>query len=647
MRADRISLALVYSLAAIGVAPAVLNVSPVYAVLLLAFVVVGLYWDLSDRFPLSSWMLNLLVIVGLLGTLALPNQNGLVGRLLAGSILLLGGKLVAPKAARDMLQVMLLSLLLLIGSAILSASVAFLPLFIIYLLLCTITLLWIPFGTVMEHRTVSGPFAKRVGSIAVLLVVGCIPLLLLFFVALPRTPAPLWRGVGPTGAQVTGFSDRVSLGDVAHIARDSSVAFRAELPGRQGPLPQAPYWRGLVLEATDGYTWTARPRAPQETVGRPLPAVGASPLVAQRVYLEPHGQTALFGLDRITSMNTLLPGSTELYEGVLRGARPVRRRIAYDVVSDPSPYLAVEPDPLTLAANLALPSGLPPAVAETARLVAGGERDPYEKALLLVEYFHSGFTYSLETPLGDGHPLDVFLTQTKTGYCEYFASALALMLRSQGVPARLVAGYLGGDYNSTGSYYLVRQLSAHTWVEAYIPGRGWLRLDPTPPDQGPAAPGTVESPSSAFLAMDWVRLKWDSLVLGYDLERQISFFNTLAAMVVSPFSRRPGLDGIADVFALGLLVVAVAAIIVLWRRGGGENEEAALYGRMLRRLRRRGLRRDPAEGPLDFATRASRALPERSDSIRRLTICYMDARYGSRRATREELRSLGRMIRRL
>ncbi|MHB8868033.1 MAG: DUF3488 domain-containing protein [Thermoleophilia bacterium] len=267
MRADRISLALVYSLAAIGVAPAVLNVSPVYAVLLLAFVVVGLYWDLSDRFPLSSWMLNLLVIVGLLGTLALPNQNGLVGRLLAGSILLLGGKLVAPKAARDMLQVMLLSLLLLIGSAILSASVAFLPLFIIYLLLCTITLLWIPFGTVMERRTVSGPFAKRVGSIAVLLVVGCIPLLLLFFVALPRTPAPLWRGVGPTGAQVTGFSDRVSLGDVAPIARNSSVAFRAELPGRRGPLPQAPYWRGLVLEATDGYSWTARARAPQETGG--------------------------------------------------------------------------------------------------------------------------------------------------------------------------------------------------------------------------------------------------------------------------------------------------------------------------------------------------------------------------------------------
>ncbi|MHB8868034.1 MAG: DUF4129 domain-containing transglutaminase family protein [Thermoleophilia bacterium] len=317
------------------------------------------------------------------------------------------------------------------------------------------------------------------------------------------------------------------------------------------------------------------------------------------------------------------------------------------MVSDPSPYLAVEPDPLTLAANLALPSGLPPAVAETARLVAGAERDPYEKALLLVEYFHTGFTYSLETPRGDGHPLDVFLTQTKTGYCEYFASALALMLRSQGVPARLVAGYLGGDYNSTGSYYLVRQLSAHTWVEAYIPGRGWLRLDPTPPDQGPAAPGTVESPSSAFLAMDWVRLKWDSLVLGYDLERQTAFFNTLAALVVSPFSRRPGLDGIADVLALGLLVVAVAAIIVLWRRGGGENEETALYGRMLRRLRRRGLRRDPAEGPLDFATRASRAVPDRSDSIQRLTTCYLDARYGSRRATHEELRSLGRMIRRL
>lgn len=647
MRADRISLVLVYTLAAVGVAPAILNVLPIYAVLLAAFVAVGLYWDLTDQYPLSSWILNLLVIIGLLAALALPSANGFVGRLLSGSILLLGGKLLAPKAARDMLQVMLLSLLLLIGSAILSASVAFAPLFIAYLLLCTVTLLWIPLGTAMERQSVSAAFAKRVGSVAALLVVGSIPLLLVFFIALPRTPAPLWRGVAPTGAQVSGFSDRVSLGDVARIAKNPSVAFRAELPGRSGPLASAPYWRGLVLEATDGFTWTPRTPAPQETLSRPLPAEGGSePPVRQRIYLEPHGQTALFGLDRVSSIDSVLPPTT-LSEGVLRTARPVTSRIAYDPVSDPSPYLAVEPDPLVLAANLTLPPGLPPIVAGTARQVVGEERDPYRKAILLVGYFHSGYTYSLDTPPGEGHPLEVFIGQTKTGYCEYFASAMALMLRSQGVPARLVAGYLGGDYNSTGSYYLVRQLSAHTWVEAYIDGRGWLRLDPTPPDQGPASPGAVDPPSGAYLAVDWVRLKWQSLVLGYDLERQISFFNTLAAAVVSPFRWRPGVDGPANLIALALLILTVTAVIVLWRRGGDENEEAALYRRMLRRLRRRGLQRDPAEGPLDFATRASATLPDRTEAIERLTFCYLDARYGSRRATREDLRRLGRMVRSL
>lgn len=645
MRADRVSLVLVYALAAVGVAPAILNVSPIYALLLAVFVAVGLYWDFSDQFPLSSWMLNLLVVLGLLGTLALPNPNGFVGRLLAGSILLLGGKLLAPKAARDMLQVMLLSFLLLIGSAILSASAAFAPLFVAYLLLCTVALLWIPFGTVMQRRTVSAPFAKRVGGIAVLLVVGSVPLLLAFFIALPRTPAPLWRGVGPAAAQVTGFSDKVSLGDVAGIARSSNVAFRAVLPGRNGPLSSPPYWRGLVLETTDGFTWTERLRSPQETAARILPPEDVPAPIRQRIYLEPHGENALFGLDRITAVETPTLTRTELSEGVQRSLGPVTRRIAYDVVSDPSSVLAVEPDQLTLAANLMLPAGLPPVVAETARQVVGSERDPYQKALLLVDHFHSGYTYSLEVPRGEGHPLDVFISRTKTGYCEYFASAMALMLRSQGVPARLVAGYLGGDYNATGNYYLVRQLSAHTWVEAYIAGRGWLRLDPTPPDQGPASPGTVDPPSGAFLALDWVRLKWDSLVLGYDLERQTSFFNSLAAAVVRPFRWRPGLEGAANIAAMLLLVLAVTAVIVIWRRGGDENEEAALYRRMLRRLRRRGLERGPTEGPLDFATRAAATLPERSDSIRRLTRCYMDARYGSRRATRDELRHLGRLLR--
>ena len=451
MRADRLSLLLTYAMAILGMAPAVLDVSPAYALLLAVFVAVGLRWDLADRHPISPWALNLLVIVGMLTALALPSSGAAVGRLLAASIVLMGGKLLAPKAGRDMLQVMLLSLLLLIGSAILSVSVAFALLFAVYLVLSTLTLLWIPFGSEMKRREVSRATATRIVGVAATLVAGSLPLVLLFFVALPRAPAPLWRG-GAVGTQVSGFSDHVSLGDVSRVALSSDVAFRAELPGTTGPLPEAPYWRGLVLEQTDGLTWSVRPPSPGETPPRLL-GFGAGLRVLQRIYLEPHGEVTLFGLDRVVeaaSSSTPLAG---IDEGALSASRPVVRRIVYDVESDPSPYLAEQSSLPALRADLQLPAGLPPIVATTARRVVGDERDAYRKVTMLMEYFQSGeYRYSLDVPGGQGHPLEVFLAQTKTGYCEHFSSALALMLRSVGVPARVVAGYLGGDYNGTGDY---------------------------------------------------------------------------------------------------------------------------------------------------------------------------------------------------
>ncbi len=644
MRADRLSIFLTYGMAALGVLPMLLYVSPVYALLLAILVGVGLTWDLTERHPLSSWLINILVVLGLIVAVGTPAVGGPIARLLSGSVVLMGAKLLTPKVARDMLQVMLLSLVLLIGSAMISVSATFGPLFLGYLALCTLTLLWLPFGTTLGRRMVPRATLKRVGSVGLVLMVGCLPFVLLFFVGLPRTQAPIWRGAANMGTEVTGFSDSVSLGSVSRIAQSPAIAFRAELPEHKGPLLPAPYWRGLVLENADGFSWTQRDPLPEETLPQRLASAGPASLISQVIYLEPHGEKTLFGLDRVVRADDDTLGSQFVYDGAVQSTRAVTRRMLYRVSSDTSPYSAVAPSALTLAANLTVPSGLPPIVAQTAGDVVGGERDPYRITQLLLDHFAQGdYTYALRSPEGEGHPLKLFLEQ-KVGYCEYFASTMALMLRMEGVPARVVAGYLGGDYNTAGDYYLVRQLSAHTWVEAYIPGQGWLRVDPTPPGQGPAAPGVVETPSRAFMLLDWARLRWQALVLGYDLGMQTALFASVAAALAAPLKMRFDVDGLGDIAALLLLVTALLAAALLWRRGSREGEEAALYARLLRRLRRRGLDRDPAEGPRDFAARAAQALPAGAASIEGITVVYLDARYGGRSADREVVQRLERSL---
>ena len=643
MRVDRISLILTYAIAGLGVAASLMHLSAACTFLLVAFVAVGVWGDLRGRPLLTSWTLTLLVVVGFLAALALPSANGPIGRVLAATIILLGGKLMAPKAARDHFQVMLLSLLLLVGSAILTADLSFALLFVLYLVLCTVALVWIPFGTALRGRAVSRAFARRVLLVGIGLVLGSIPLVLLFFVGLPRASAPLWRAAPSLSGQVSGFSDHVTLGDIGRIAESNAIAFRVELPEHKGPLSPAPYWRGMVFEATDGVTWQERPYAQAEFDSMSTPTMTLGETVAQVVYLEPNGERALFGLDRIGLVSGDQAGPTVVRDGAAYALKPVTQRIRYTVLSDPAPFSQAAVSPSSLAADLAVPAGLPPTVAATAAGVVGSETDPYRKTQLLMSHFQSGgYTYSLSPPQGSGHPLDVFLT-TKIGYCEHFASAMALMLRTVGVPARMVVGYLGGDFNPNGEYYLVSQRSAHAWVEAYV-GGGWLRLDPTPPDQGPGSTIAQGRIGSATLLMDALRHKWDTMVLAYDLGKQAGLLRSLSGSLGDALRWRPAP---IDTAVIAVLVAALAATGVLLKRGGPADPVLALYARLHRRLRRRGLIRDPAEGPRDFARRASAELPASADTIDRVTDGYVRLRYGGRRLPPDEVKRLREALRRV
>jgi protein-glutamine gamma-glutamyltransferase len=681
VRADRVSLLFTYVLAGVGVSAAVLHVSPLLAVLLAVCVCVGLAWDLRDSHPLSTWLLNFLIITGILVTLALPNENGIIGRLLAGSIVLLAGKLLAPKAARDQLQIMLLSFLLLLGAAILSLNLSFAVLFGLYLLLSTLALIWLPFGSALGKGRVDRNLVRRMSLLGVGVVALSIPVVVLFFVALPRAGIPFWRGIAPLSAQSAGFTDQVSLGDVGRIAESNEIAFRAELQGVAQPLPFTPYWRGVVFEETDGITWkkateptsnTGAPWAPDRPYpqgpegppprrtaqGIPLEPSGQgsrltgtqaslTQSIKQTIYLEPQGLATLFGLDRPSEAQTGLM-SLAVWDGVIQVSRPVMQRLRYEVVSEPSAWLPQPLDNQARARCLSLPGTLPAVVAQRAREVVGSERDPYRQTQLLLQHFHSGYyTYSLAGPGPGANQLETFLTGSHTGYCEHFAAAMALMLRSLGVPARMVGGYVGGDFNPSGDYYLVQQRSAHVWVEAYIDGLGWLRLDPTPPSDNPAASDAGSTLSGASGFLDSLRLKWYSLVIGYDLSRQFSLFKGLSDGIGRGLSFRPRTAWLATYLPFILAVTAAVAGFLFWRSRRRRDKMSVIYARLARQLRRRGFVRAPEEGYLDFAERAGKKVPEDALPVRAVTDGYLRHRYAGTTPDPDELRHLRHLLRRV
>jgi transglutaminase-like putative cysteine protease len=640
MRADRLTSFLTTGLVILGACAVVISgaVIPVFAVLLIGLAVAGWLMDRSEHYPLSSWALNVLTVAGLLVALALPSPTGPIGRLLAGAIVLMGGKLLAAKSSRDQLQLLLLSLVLLIGAAIVMADVTFALLFFLFLASALAMLTWLPFATRLGRDVVPRPLLRGLVIVGVAFFVGSIPLTAGIFAALPRGTQPLARGMGPAMGQ-SGFSDRVTLGDVIRIAQSNETAFRAEILDHTGPLEEPPYWRGLVFEDTDSVTWT---RVPWPRPGGALRVEGT--VVRQRITLEPTGRTLLLALDRPREYLRGRSDTTLLSERVLETGRPVEQRIRYEVASDDSLWST---EPLSAderTRTLVLPPSTPASLIRLTDQLIAGEPDPLRRAELLLDHFRTGgYQYSLAGPGGTDHPLAALL-RSKRGYCEHFAAALVLMLREAGIPARMVGGYLGGEYNGDGGYYLVRQRSAHVWAEAYIDGRGWLRMDPTPPGSGPASPAFAGTPSQFSLFLDTLRMRWYSAVIGYDVDRQLALLQSLGRALAGAASWRPGLEAAWAIAGL-LAVVAGFAVRRSLRGRHRRDPVALLHQDLLRRLTRQGVQRSPSEGPQAFATRAAGLLPGEATLIRDVTGAYIAFRYADQTVPDGELRDLRRRVR--
>jgi protein-glutamine gamma-glutamyltransferase len=541
--------------------------------------------------------------------------------------------LSGPSAAVDQ-QVALAGLLMLSGGAALSADLGFLPCLFGYTL-CTGLALTL--GEV-ERAAPAGapppvaPVVRAALALALLAVVGGA----VFFFAFPRLSWNLAtrRSALSFGGAVMGLGDRVRLGGSGELKSNPRIVFRAELSPDPGVERLGAYWVAYRFDTFDGLEWRGW-ALPSRAVQRLGVGPNAPHGISQTIELLPaYGSRTAVALDRPVQFSMAraylaiysLPTSlVRLGDESVRfdGAASGFRYHAYSVTDAPS----VEADKATRERRLELPAHLDPRIPVLARELAGNSRDPAQVARRLEQGLLQRYRYTLDLPGAVDDPLADFLFQRRAGHCEDFATALAVLLRTLGIPSRVITGFFGGE--RTANEYVVRAGDAHAWVEADVPG-GVLRLDATPAQNRSAASASLLS--WLLGAYEAVEVRWLNGVVDYSFSDQVAF---LQGMGGGPVRRQRMARHLPTAFLVGLGGAALVALLLyfLWRLRG--DDASRLGGALYLQLTRAGLL--TRELSLEQLPRGPNTVP---DPVRRAVLRYLEARFGARPLARGEGRAL-------
>jgi len=500
------------------------------------------------------------------------------------------------------------------------------------------------------------------------LVVTCslsIPVFLftaILFVLFPRVGLSLLL-VSPARSQrMIGFSDHVNLGGVGRLRSDPTIAMRVypkQLPV-DPPERIALYLRGAAFDQYDGHSWarSVRGRVPADQngsyiwlgprarqAGNELMTIDLEPLQPPLIFLPPKAHSVRMlsrGEASFGRVANLLLGPEQQFEYDTADDRGVR----YTVFDGP-PFRGALSD-AQRSRYLMLPDNLPQRIGDLAKAWVGQSTNAREMASLIEKQLQTGYTYDLDSPSGaEPNPLDHFLFESKRGHCEFYSTAMAIMLRTLGIPTRNVAGFVGGTYNRFGEFYAVRQGDAHSWVEVYLRDRGWERFDPTPPSS--TVPLASIQGVTAFVrdVIEAMSQRWNRHVVGYDLHQQVQMLRGISKRY-GPFGRSSDPTDTASSKRLLALVIGVgflALALWLWYRARGKSQRrpadqsavqvaqlqaVALYKSLEEALALRGAPRRPGTPPLSHA-RALLAIrhPVAREAFE-LTELYLEARFGDR-----------------
>jgi transglutaminase-like putative cysteine protease len=629
----------------LAVAPHVQNLNPWltgYFFLLAGWRLLALYQPavLPGRF-----LLLLLSLAGIINIFM--HQHFLFGKSAAIGLLtvMLGLKLMELKTQRDIYVTVLLSFFLLITHFLYNRSIALTA----YLGLVVVGLTAVLVAINHVHSTKGPQLPLRK---ALVMLGQSLPIMLVLFFLFPRLGGPLWSwGVNETSA-VSGLSDTITPGSISELILSDAIAFRADFDGELPP-PQKRYWRGPVLWETDGQKWTTS----LFTDPRPATYFPKGPAISYEIIMEPSQQKWLFALDLPVKPP---PYSKMLHDFQIMARVPIKRSLRYNQSSHLD-YTTGDISPEERQRGLQLP----PNISQRMRqLVADWGRATSDKSDIvnaaLGHFNQQPFVYTLSPPLLGDNPADQFLFETRRGFCEHFATSFTLLMRIAGIPARVVTGYQGGEYNPHGGYLIVQQSDAHAWAEVWLEGPGWVRVDPT----AAVAPQRVErsldtrtlgegtpaqfqllepGPMASLLkqmrwGLDAINTSWNRWILGYSNKRQ----SELLSMLSLDFLKGKAL-GIGMVVITSIIVLTITLSLLIKGRST-TDPTVILYQRFCNKLGKRGLVRQPNEGPNDYAERVIQKRPDLKIPIERITRLYIAIRYG-RLNTRTNRNNLRRMVR--
>jgi protein-glutamine gamma-glutamyltransferase len=470
-------------------------------------------------------------------------------------------KIYQPKTNRDYSYLILLSFLQVLAASALTVSISFLVCFLFFVLVCIAALICLEmkrslensvlssgahsiqneqwnvssrlestFGPAEQKKTIHSVFAVSLICLGLILCLGTG----LFF-TIPRFGIGYFNRAVTQPIALSGFSDRIQLGSIGSIQLDSSIVMRVRVDGDYKRISVVK-WRGVTLDHFDGRNWSKRVRhsaspIPNEQAFKIRDSGSLSHLVSYQVLMEPCSTNYLFTLDRILLLRgNLKPMSFDSSDdSIIAKGHPFSRLVYQAISALPqgySPSFKLAELPFEAKAAYLQLSSIDDRISDLAKSVASRAQSVEHTCRTIESYLQRNYSYSLEpSQLENPQPLATFLFESKRGHCEYFASAMVILLRTLGVPSRLVNGFRAGEYNAVGKDYVIRGRDAHSWVEAFSAEKGWQTFDPTPASDSIAAQHPLFATINNYL--DAFELFWGEWILGYDDVTQVSLFRDL------------------------------------------------------------------------------------------------------------------------
>ena len=604
-------------------------------------------------------------------------------------VILMATKLLTLQRLADCLHLFVISFLEFLAAAVLTDEMWYALAFLIYLLVAMWALLLYHLaseaaisrgapGVIVPQD--AAPISSRFFWTTNVMAVVAVMVTIGIFMIMPRVGFGFFQRVAGAPIRTSGFSKHVDLGVMGAVKLDPTLVMRVRVSEGES-ISGHMYFRGAAFDRYTGRAWVNTlaahrplPRADDGVFSVSLdePPSDDGQRIVQDVLIEALDMSVLFGLPFVKEFRANVQSVQGDGQGGFSMPYPPPTRFRYTAVSIPNRLtqadekaVTLEYPPAVLEYFLQLPS-VPAGIVQLANSVTRNAGTVYEKVVAVERHLLTNYRYSLEIENAPtGTPLEDFLFVRKTGYCEHYATAMVVMLRTLGIPARLVTGFLTGEWNNFGRYYIVRQQDAHAWVEVFFGDSGWMTFDPTP------AIATEESGLTKRIGnvIDSLRLSWDRFVIHYNFRHQMAAVQEVEQRGGYLRRRLVDLAGSLGIWkgavrggtfpgaalAFAGVAIGVAVIMLLRRRGAGaarrllsgDGRIVAIYEHMLHELAQRGMTKPAAWTPREFSGSVARRRSDLADCVGPLTELYYRTRFGRQAVVEGDLEAAELLLQQL